>query len=114
MESTNDHILKRQLFDLINMDGGEPQEFAAREGFGLDRIMDYAELTGAMLNEHGTGTNSTFFDPRFWENHWIPTGQYNQDHDNDTTSHLIHTASYRATAIIFPPPCLAHARQLQT
>ncbi len=102
MEATPDRRLRRQLYDLLWQDSevGDQREFAALGGFGFSRIMDYAELTAGMIEEHGIGPDSPLFRSSFWESRWVANRSYNSDYDNDTTSPVAYSNLGEGTGMI--------------
>ncbi|CNI73538.1 RICIN domain-containing protein [Yersinia pekkanenii] len=62
-------------------------EIVAHNGFGPDRVIRYAELTGEMLN---TIPMSELANPQYWEDNglWTVNDNYNRAYDNDYSNPL--------------------------
>lgn len=66
-------------------DYGNMEDMVAQNGFGADRIIRYAELTGEMLEQYYSSGQMN--SPMFWESRWTTEGTiYNTAYDNDSSS----------------------------
>ncbi|WP_411705697.1 hypothetical protein [Edaphovirga cremea] len=73
-------VLRSLIRDYGNLD-----EWAALGGFGADRIISVAEITGAMLIEHEAAPGE-MFSPEYWESRMMSNAIYSTDSDNDTSN----------------------------
>lgn len=82
--STPGSLRYNRLQSLLS-DYGNMEDMVAQNGFGADRIIRYAELTGEMLEQYYSSGQMN--SPIFWESRWRTEGTiYNTAYDNDSSS----------------------------
>lgn len=82
LNSQRRNRLERLLRDYTGM-----EEIVAVNGFSSDRIVEYAVLTGAMLNQYGIHSGSPLLSDVFWAERWRQEETvYNHQYNSDTSN----------------------------